>query len=143
MEKVSGMTMKTNVLNMANEAQRQAIETTEGPLLITAGPGTGKTFTLVQRAIYLMQKRVVRPEEIFLATFTEKAQKGGKKLLEDYPPKRSLSMVTGCLQTIQIDGCRISENVVRVKVGEIAKWRGMLLLIFYNGVFVTYFISIN
>jgi len=75
MEKVSGMTMKTNVLNMANEAQRQAIETTEGPLLITAGPGTGKTFTLVQRAIYLMQKRGVRPEEIFLATFTEKAAK--------------------------------------------------------------------
>ena len=59
----------------ANEAQRRAIETTEGPVLITAGPGTGKTFTLVQRAIYLIQENDIRPEEIFLATFTEKAAK--------------------------------------------------------------------
>ena len=36
----------------ANEAQKLAITTTNGPVLITAGPGTGKTFTLVQRAIY-------------------------------------------------------------------------------------------
>lgn len=35
----------------ANDGQRQAISTTEGPVLITAGPGTGKTYTLVQRAI--------------------------------------------------------------------------------------------
>lgn len=59
----------------ANEGQRRAIETTDGPVLITAGPGTGKTFTLVQRAIYLIQEKGVRPEEIMLATFTEKAAK--------------------------------------------------------------------
>ena len=59
----------------ANDAQKQAIETTDGPVLITAGPGTGKTFTLVQRAIYLIQEKGVRPEEIMLATFTEKAAK--------------------------------------------------------------------
>lgn len=44
----------------ANQAQRRAIETTDGPLLITAGPGTGKTFTLVQRAIYLIEERIVK-----------------------------------------------------------------------------------
>lgn len=59
----------------ANDAQRQAISSVEGPLLITAGPGTGKTFTLVQRAIYLIQERGVKPEQIFIATFTEKAAK--------------------------------------------------------------------
>lgn len=59
----------------ANESQRRAIETTDGPVLITAGPGTGKTFTLVQRAIYLIQEKGVRPEEIMMATFTEKAAK--------------------------------------------------------------------
>ena len=37
----------------ANEAQREAIAAAEGPVLITAGPGTGKTYTLVQRTIYL------------------------------------------------------------------------------------------
>ena len=59
----------------ANDGQRQAIETTDGPALITAGPGTGKTFTLVQHAIYLIREKGVRPEEILLATFTEKAAK--------------------------------------------------------------------
>lgn len=59
----------------ANDGQRQAISTTEGPVLITAGPGTGKTYTLVQRAIYLIEERGVKPEDIFIATFTEKAAK--------------------------------------------------------------------
>ncbi len=59
----------------ANDAQREAILATDGPVLITAGPGTGKTFTLVERAIYLMLECGVKPEEIFIATFTEKAAK--------------------------------------------------------------------
>ena len=59
----------------ANEGQRLAISTCKGPLLITAGPGTGKTFTLVQRAIYLIQECGVAPEQILMATFTEKAAK--------------------------------------------------------------------
>ena len=57
----------------ANAQQQEAIRTTEGPLLLIAGPGTGKTYTLVQRAIYLIQERGVQPQEIFMATFTEKA----------------------------------------------------------------------
>lgn len=59
----------------ANESQKKAITTTEGPVLITAGPGTGKTYTLVQRAIYLIEECNAAPESIFIATFTEKAAK--------------------------------------------------------------------
>lgn len=59
----------------ANEQQRAAIVSTDGPLLITAGPGTGKTYTLVQRIVYLIQEKGVKPEEILVATFTEKAAK--------------------------------------------------------------------
>lgn len=59
----------------ANEAQRRAITTTEGPLLITAGPGTGKTFTLVKRVAYLIVEKGVSPSQIMVATFTEKAAK--------------------------------------------------------------------
>ena len=40
----------------ANAEQRKAIAAADGPVLITAGPGTGKTYTLVQRAIYLIEE---------------------------------------------------------------------------------------
>ncbi len=59
----------------ANAAQQIAISTVDGPVLITAGPGTGKTFTLVQRAIYLIQEKGIAPEKILMATFTEEALK--------------------------------------------------------------------
>lgn len=59
----------------ANDEQKEAITHTDGALLITAGPGTGKTFTLVQRAVYLIQEKNVAPEQIMIATFTEKAAK--------------------------------------------------------------------
>lgn len=59
----------------SNDKQRRAITTTEGPLLITAGPGTGKTFTLVKRVAYLIQEKKVDPSQILVATFTEKAAK--------------------------------------------------------------------
>lgn len=59
----------------ANEAQKTAITTSDGPVLIIAGPGTGKTYTLVQRIIYLIEECAIAPESIFIATFTEKAAK--------------------------------------------------------------------
>ena len=59
----------------ANQAQREAISAVKGPSLIIAGPGTGKTFTIVQRTVYLIQECGVRPKNIFIATFTEKAAK--------------------------------------------------------------------
>ena len=61
--------------NAANDGQRSAISASDGAVLITAGPGTGKTYTLVQRAIYLIQECGVKPEQILMATFTEKAAK--------------------------------------------------------------------
>lgn len=56
-----------------NEAQQRAATTTEGPLLIIAGPGSGKTHTLVERVLHLITARGVPPEQILVSTFTEKA----------------------------------------------------------------------
>ena len=56
-----------------NDAQREAILHGDGPLYITAGPGSGKTRVLLWRAVNLIVFHDVRPEEIFLSTFTEKA----------------------------------------------------------------------
>lgn len=59
----------------ANDGQREAIVAADGGVLIIAGPGTGKTYTLIQRAIYLIEECHASPEGIFIATFTEKAAK--------------------------------------------------------------------
>jgi DNA helicase-2/ATP-dependent DNA helicase PcrA len=57
----------------ANPQQRAAILATDGPLLIIAGPGSGKTFTLVERIVYLITQKGVAPESLFVVTFTDKA----------------------------------------------------------------------
>jgi len=56
-----------------NDAQKEAIGLTEGPLLVIAGPGSGKTLVLVLRTLNLLLRRIAEPEEIVLCTFTEKA----------------------------------------------------------------------
>ncbi|WP_216830738.1 ATP-dependent helicase [Alkalihalobacterium elongatum] len=56
-----------------NKNQKKAVEITEGPLLIIAGPGSGKTYTLVERIYYLITEKNVAAENILVATFTEKA----------------------------------------------------------------------
>jgi len=56
-----------------NEAQREAVGRTDGPLLIIAGPGSGKTLVLVVRALNILLQEKAAPGEIVLCTFTEKA----------------------------------------------------------------------
>ncbi|MBN1697556.1 MAG: UvrD-helicase domain-containing protein [Spirochaetales bacterium] len=48
----------------------EAITTTESPLLILAGPGSGKTLTIVERVLYLLVEKLVASSEILVATFT-------------------------------------------------------------------------
>lgn len=56
-----------------NPKQEQAILHTEGPLFLTAGPGSGKTRVILWRTVNLIVFQKVDPKKIFLATFTEKA----------------------------------------------------------------------
>ena len=57
----------------ANPQQLEAILATDGPVLIIAGPGSGKTFTLVERIVYLITHKGVAPESLLVVTFTDKA----------------------------------------------------------------------
>lgn len=74
----------------ANDSQKLAISTVNGPVLITAGPGTGKTYTLVQRAIFMIQECGVKPENIMIATFTEKAAQELITRMTDELAKRNI-----------------------------------------------------
>jgi DNA helicase-2/ATP-dependent DNA helicase PcrA len=72
-EKVGICVAFSPLISVANEQQQEAITTTEGPLLIIAGPGSGKTFTLVERVVSLLTATQVAPEQIMVVTFTDKA----------------------------------------------------------------------
>ncbi len=65
-------------------AQEQAILHTEGPLYLTAGPGSGKTRVLLWRTLNLIVFHSVSPDHIFLSTFTEKAAHQLKEGLKNY-----------------------------------------------------------
>src|SRR3989344_2472316 len=56
-----------------NSRQKEAVTYGEGPLLIVAGAGTGKTTVITNRLAYLIETQKCRPEEILALTFTDKA----------------------------------------------------------------------
>lgn len=55
------------------DIQKEAVEYTDGPLLIVAGPGAGKTRVLIEKIVYLIQEKNVDPNNILVTTFTVKA----------------------------------------------------------------------
>lgn len=83
-----------------NEAQTQAIQHTDGSCLVLAGPGSGKTLTIVNRVKYLIEKQKVRPEEILVVTFTRFAAAEMKSRLCLVMGKRDLPVTVGTFHGI-------------------------------------------
>lgn len=100
----------SDILTQLNPAQQEAVTFGEGPLLILAGPGSGKTRALTYKAAYLIKEKGVNPNEILLVTFTNRAademKDRLKKLIGEIPPFTS-TFHSFCARVLRIDGKHI------------------------------------
>ncbi len=64
-----------HLISAPNKSQSEVISCLNGPLLVVAGPGSGKTFCLVERVANILLSKEIEPERILVSTFTEKAAK--------------------------------------------------------------------
>ena len=105
--------MLDDLLTGLNPEQRRAVETTEGPLLLLAGAGSGKTKTLTHRIAYLIATQKATPFNILAVTFTNKAAKEMRervaRLMGENPNDRSFLPYAGtfhgiCVRLLRQDG---------------------------------------
>ncbi len=100
--------MKQNVdaahLRTLNPEQRRAAQATEGPVLILAGAGSGKTKTLVHRIVHLIRARKVEPHRIVAVTFTNRAASEMRERVAAYAGQEARQVV---LSTFHSLGARI------------------------------------
>lgn len=82
MKTILGEHLMNNMLDKLNERQKEAVLATEGPVLVLAGAGSGKTTVLVNRTAYMISEKHIRPWNILAITFTNKAAREMKDRIE-------------------------------------------------------------
>ena len=98
-------------LSSLNPQQRQAVKTTEGPVLILAGAGTGKTRVITSRVAYMIAKGIP-PHNILAVTFTNKAAREMQERVREVVPKAKLVNADGNVEKPTI--CTFHSLCVRI-----------------------------
>jgi DNA helicase II / ATP-dependent DNA helicase PcrA len=104
--------MRERILGGLNPPQHEAVETTSGPLLIIAGPGSGKTRVLTHRIAYLTEIEGVWPSRICAVTFTNKAAAEMKHRLEGLIGPRVKELTVGTFHSLGVRILRQDANAI-------------------------------
>jgi len=104
---------KSEILKGLNEKQKEAVLQTEGPVLIVAGAGSGKTRTLTHRVAYLMATGV-KPEKILALTFTNKAAEEMRERVKKILNKERLEWDRPFIGTFHKLGAKILREIFKV-----------------------------
>ncbi len=91
-------------MTILNKQQQEAVEYKDGPLLVLAGAGSGKTKVLTHRVAYLIEQKLVAPENCLLLTFTNKAAKEMKKRIGDIALGFAGTFHGFCARVLKTDG---------------------------------------
>jgi DNA helicase-2/ATP-dependent DNA helicase PcrA len=88
------------ILDGLNEGQHAAVTAPPGPVLVLAGPGSGKTRVLTHRIAYLVEEMGVPPWRIMAMTFTNRAAREMMRRIEDLLPGRVKGLTMGTFHSI-------------------------------------------
>lgn len=103
------------LLSSLNDQQLQAVKTTEGPLLVLAGAGTGKTKVLTSRIIHIISSQLCYPSQILAVTFTNKAASEMKKRMAELIGDQVNNIWVGTFHSICAKILRRHPEVVGLK----------------------------
>lgn len=114
-DNISALKPDFDWLSSLNAQQRQAVETTQGPLLVLSGAGTGKTRVLTTRLAYILSQGLAQPWNCLVVTFTNKAAKEMKTRVQEMIGNMADSVWLGTFHSMCVKILRVHAELAGLK----------------------------